>query len=204
MYETVDKFGYIATDKFGNKTYTEDGVRFASLIMDTINEQKDIYNFDYSVSVEAVPAERCAAILYAKDKLLYPNSPERIMYGNQWIPLDQKCTLDEKIKLGAILDKKCGGGQILHANLKGDFANEEQAWNLLNHIAASGVIYFAYNKKISICKNGHGFIGNICPHCGEPVEDTYQRIVGFLTPSKSYSKERKIEFAKRYWYDLDD
>lgn len=25
-----------------------------------------------------------------------------------------------------------------------------------------------------------------------------------LTPSKSYSKERKEEFSQRYWYDLND
>jgi ribonucleoside-triphosphate reductase len=126
------------------------------------------------------------------------------MYGNQWIPLDEKCTLNEKIKLGAILDKKCGGGQIAHINLQGQFNNEEQAWNLLNYIAKSGVIYFAYNLRISVCKNGHGFIGKTCPHCGESVEDTYQRVVGFLTPSHSYSKERKHEFSKRYWYNLND
>jgi ribonucleoside-triphosphate reductase (formate) len=204
MYEAIDHFGYINTDEFGNKFYSEKGIQFASKIMDTINEQKDSYNFDYSINVEAVPAERCAAILYAKDKLLYPNEPEHIMYGNQWIPLDEKCTLNEKIKLGAILDKKCGGGQIAHINLQGPFNNEEQAWNLLNYIAKSGVIYFAYNLRISVCKNGHGFIGKTCPHCGEPVEDTYQRVVGFLTPSHSYSKERKHEFSKRYWYNLND
>jgi hypothetical protein len=37
--------------------------------------------------------------------------------------------------------------------------------------------------------------------CGEPVADTWQRIVGFLTPSKAYSKERFKEFSAREWYD---
>ena len=150
-------------------------------------------------------AERCAVVNCAKDKLLYPDSGiNRNLYGNQWIPLDVKCSLDEKVKLGSILDNKCGGGQISHINLQGPMTDEEQSWKLLNYIASKGVIYFAYNIKISTCEEGHGFIGETCPTCGKPVVDTYQRVVGFLTPSRSYSKERKEEFSKRYWYDLND
>jgi anaerobic ribonucleoside-triphosphate reductase len=69
----------------------------------------------------------------------------------------ENCTLQEKIKLGSILDIKCGGGQISHINLQGRFNNEEQAWEMLNYIAKSGVIYSAYNIQISVCKDGHGF-----------------------------------------------
>ena len=32
------------------------------------------------------------------------------LMGNQWIPLGVKCSLDEKIKLSAILDDACNGG----------------------------------------------------------------------------------------------
>jgi anaerobic ribonucleoside-triphosphate reductase len=74
---------------------------------------------------------------------------------------------------------------------------------MLNYIAAQGVIYFCFNTRINVCKNHHGFFGtDICPVCGEPVYDTYQRVVGFLTPSKSYSSERKKEFSAREWYEL--
>ena len=52
--------------------------------------------------------------------------------------------------------------------------------------------------------NKHGYYGDICPHCNEPTVDTYQRIVGYLVPSSSYSRERKKEFSQRYWYDLND
>ena len=40
-----------------------------------------------------------------------------------------------------------------------------------------------------------------CPNCGEPVFDTYQRIVGYLVPTRSYSKDRFREFTTRKWYD---
>lgn len=49
---------------------------------------------------------------------------------------------------------------------------------MLNYIADQGVTYFAFNLRISACKNNHGFYGDTCPECGEPKVTTYQRIVG--------------------------
>jgi ribonucleoside-triphosphate reductase len=112
----------------------------------------------------------------------------------------EKCTIHEKLKLGAILDKKCGGGQISHINIDAPFPDKDVAWDMLQRIADSGVIYFALNTRISVCKNNHGFYGDNCPTCGNPKVDTYQRIVGFLTPESAYSKERKHEFRGRNWY----
>lgn len=58
MYEVMNDFGYINTDEFGNKSYSEDGLRFSSKIMNTINEVKDSYDFDYSMNVECIPKMR--------------------------------------------------------------------------------------------------------------------------------------------------
>ncbi len=204
MYEAISEFGLIDTDEFGNKSYSQEGLDFATRILNAINEQKDSYDFDYSINVEAIPAERANIILSQKDSVLYPEKEQYFIYSNQWIPLMEKCTLNEKIKLGAKLDKECGGGQISHINLAGKFASEEQAWNLLNHIAKSGVIYFAYNCKISVCKDEHAFFSPKCPKCGESPVDTYSRIVGFLVPVSAYSKERKKEFDQRKWFDLNE
>jgi ribonucleoside-triphosphate reductase len=57
--------------------------------------------------------------------------------------------------------------------------------------------------KISVCENEHGFFGEKCPTCGGEKVDTFQRIVGYLVPSKSYSKERKQEFEARRWFKLE-
>ena len=94
-------------------------------------------------------------------------------------------------------------GSIAHINLEGPLTNFDTAWNLLNYVAEQGVVYFAFCVKISTCKNNHAYFGGRCPICGEPTETTWQRIVGFLTPEKSYSKERKAEFALRDWYEID-
>lgn len=205
MFEAVRHLGGTDVDAFGNYTYNDKGLAFAVRIMDEINAQKDSYGFDYSINIEAVPAERCAVILLNKDRELFGDKvTSKFLYGNQWIPLDEHCTVSEKVRLGAILDKKCGGGQIMHVNISGDFANEEQAWSILNKIVASGVIYFAFNKKISVCENGHGFFGETCPECGAKKADEVMRIVGFLTPKSSYSKARKAEASRRYFYDLND
>lgn len=205
MYETIRDFGYIETDADGNESYTDKGIVFASRILDFISALKDSYGFSYSINVEAVPGERCAAVLSTKDNALYPNdNVGDFLYGNQWIPLGKKCTINEKIRLGAILDRKCGGGQISHINVEGEFNNNDQAWDILNYIASQGVIYFAFNKKISVCSENHAFFGDKCPICGGEKVDEYCRIVGYLVPITSYSKERKKEYDMREWYSLKE
>ena len=202
LYETIKFFGYTKTDEFGYVSYTDKGIEFASKIFEVINEVKDSFTTEYSFNVESVPAERAAVILCQKDNALYNKDNNMFIYSNQWIPLMTKCTIAEKLKLSSILDNKCGGGAIAHINLEANFPNKEVAWDMLNKIAQSKVIYFAFNTRINTCKNHHGFVGtDICPHCHEPIADTYQRIVGFLTPSKSYSKERFREFNARQWYN---
>lgn len=202
LYEVIESYGYVKKDEFGNVRYTDEGIAFASKIFDVLNEVKDQFTNEYSFNIESVPAERAAVILCQKDNALY-DLDERFIYSNQWIPLSAKCTIQEKLRLCSILDNKCSGGSIAHINLESNFPNTDTAWEMLNRIAQSGVIYFAFNTRINECKNHHGFVGtNICPVCGEPVFDTYQRIVGYLVPSRAYSKERFAEFNTRQWYSF--
>ena len=208
IYETLQKYGMVRKDMLGNTSYTEEGLQFAKDILKTINDTKEEFrkqvNADYMINVEQIPGERAAAILMEKDRQLYPNEfYELPLMGNQWIPLGVKCTLDEKIKLSAELDKACNGGSIAHINLEAPLNNFDTAWKLLNYISDKGVTYFAFNLRISACKNNHGFFGETCPICGGKKETTYQRVVGFLTPEKTYSKERKAEFKLRDWYEID-
>lgn len=205
MYETIRDFGLITEDLLGNKSYSDEGLKLACDILDFINDLKEQYDFDYSINVEAIPAETANVKLQKKDSIFYPQYHKENIYSNQWIPLQEKCTISEKVKLGCILDEKCGGGQISHINVEGDFNNFDQAWKILNYLAKNKVIYSCFNKKISVCKNEHGYIGEgSCPTCGEPKYDEFTRIVGFLTPSKSYSQERFEEFNNRKWYSIKE
>lgn len=204
LYEAVEHFNFVETDEFGNKSYNDKGIEFASKIFATINEIKDNFTTEYSFNIESVPAERAAVILCQKDNLLFENN-HKFIYSNQWIPLSEKCTISEKLRLSSILDKKCSGGSIAHINIQSNFPNTDVAWVMLNNIAQAGVIYFAFNSKINECKNHHGFVGtNTCPVCGEPVFDTYQRIVGYLVPSRSFSKDRFKEFTSREWFEYSE
>lgn len=202
MYEVMDLFDLIETDEFGNKYYSDEAVDFASEILDNINDVKDNFECDFTFNVEMIPAENCAGVICTADNLLYEQDRYYI-YSNQWIPLKEKCTIQEKCRLGSLFDKKCGGGCIAHINIEGRFPNKDVAWDMLNYVASQGVIYFAFNTKISTCIHKHAFIGTTnCPRCGEPVSDTFTRVVGFYTPTSAYQRIRKQEFLERKWYDV--
>lgn len=206
IYETLQSFGMTYKDEFGYTYYTDEGLKFAKEILRVINEEKDAFTADkdYQANIEQIPGERAASILMNKDKFFFPDETYELpLYGNQWIPLGVKTTIDEKVKLSAELDKACNGGSIAHINIDAPFNNFDTAWRLLNQIADAGVVYFAFCTRISACEHNHGFYGETCPICGGKKVTTYQRIVGFLTPEKTYSKERKQEFSMRDWMDLN-
>lgn len=209
VYETLQKYRMVKKDEFGYTFYSDSGIDFAKSIFDSINKAKEKFIEDndikYSINIEQIPGERAASILMEKDKFFYPKEKYELpLYGNQWIPLGVKTSIDEKIKLSAILDKACNGGSIAHINIDAPFNNFDTAWEMLNKVADAGVVYFAFCTRISACENNHGFYGDICPICGNEKVTTYQRVVGFLTPEKTYSKERKEEFKMRDWFDLNE
>jgi len=202
MYEVMDLFGLINTDEMGCKSYSDEAVEFATQILDAMNEVKDSFECDFSFNIEMIPAENCAGVICQADNLIYEQD-KYFLYSNQWIPLMEKCTIQEKCRLGSLFDKKCGGGCIAHINIENRFPNEETAWDMLNYVASQGVIYFAFTTKISVCAHKHAFIGQQhCPVCGDPIADTYARVVGFYTPTSSYQKIRKREFDSRKWMNV--
>lgn len=208
IYETMKTFGYVLNDEFGNTYYTDEAYALGRKIFNVI--RNCINNFsldkDYKFNIEQIPAEQAAAKMQTADKLLYPEKvvEDLPLYGNQWIPLGIKATVLERTKICAAFDSYCNGGSIEHINLDAPFATFEQAWEMLNWVAKQGVTYFAFNGKVSQCKNFHSFYGDVCPECGEPKATEYTRIVGFYTPTKTYSNARKAEFKLREWMPLNE
>lgn len=207
IYETMKTFGYTRTDEFGNTYYTEDAERFGKRIFDTIHSIKAEFmkSVDYQVNCEQIPGETAAAKLMLKDLFFFPRNTvtDLPLYGNQFLPLGIKATLQERIRVAAIFDGFCNGGSILHINIDAPFSSPEAAWDMINYVADQGVTYFAFNTKIQACKHNHAFYGKVCPICGEPVDSEYSRIVGFMTNVKSYSKERSAEFKLREWEPIN-
>ena len=208
IYETMKTFGYTRMDEFGNTYYTEEAEKFGKKIFDVIHNVKDTFALDkdYTINCEQIPGETAAVKLMKKDMFFYPDTAvnDLPLYGNQFIPLGIKTTLQERIRIAAMFDGFCNGGSILHVNIESPFTSFEQAWDMLNYITDQGVTYFAFNTKIQACKHNHAFFGSVCPECGEPVDTEYTRIVGFYTPVKTYSKERKAEYDMREWENINE
>ena len=207
IYETMRYFGYISKDVFGNIKYTEDAFEFGEMIFKKIRQINENFmlNKNYKINIEQIPGEQAAVKFLKADKLLYPNKviEDLPLYGNQWIPLGIKATLNDRIDICSKFDSYCNGGSIMHINIDGPFNNSEQAWNMLNYIANKGITYFAFNAKLSQCNNNHIFYGNICPECGEYKSSEFTRTVGFITKISSWAKERREEFEMREWMPLN-
>ena len=209
IYETMKKFGYTRVDEFGDTYYTDKASAFGKKIFETMRKTADDfikeYDCDYQINTEQIPGETAAAKLMRKDKFFYPkaNIYDLPLYGNQFIPLGIKTTGQERVRIASEFDGYCSGGSILHYNIDAPFDSFEKAWKMTNYIADQGVTYFAFNTKIQACKHNHAFYGTKCPVCGEPVDTEFTRIVGFYTPVKTYSKERKAEFEMRKWGDIN-
>ena len=209
IYETMKKFGYVTVDEFGNTFYTEKASEFGKKIFETMRATADDfikeYECNYQINTEQIPGESAAAKLMKKDKFFYPKAKiyDLPLYGNQFVPLGIKTTLQERVRIQAMIDNYCNGGSILHANIDAPFDSFEKAWKMTEYIADQGVTYFAFNTKIQACENNHAFYGNACPTCGKPVNTEYTRIVGFYTPIKTWSKERTSEYKMRRWEQIN-
>ena len=209
IYETMKKFGYTREDQFGNVYYTDEAAAFGEKIFKTMREVADGFikdeNVNYMINTEQIPGESAAAKLMKKDKFFYPDADiyDLPLYGNQFIPLGITTTLQERIRIQALFDGFCNGGSILHANIDAPFDSFEKALRMTNYIAQQGVTYFAFNTKIQVCEDNHAFYGTTCPICGKPIATEYTRVVGFYTPIKTWSKERKKEYGMRRWEPIN-
>ena len=209
IYETMKKFGFTYQDKLGNTYYTKEAEDLGREIFETMRKVADDFikenNCNYMINCEQIPGEQSAAKLMRKDKFFYPkaNIYDLPLYGNQFMPLGIQTTLHERIRVQALFDSFCNGGSILHANIDSPFNNYETARKMVEYIADQGVTYFAFNTKIQACEDNHAFYGTTCPICGKPMATEYTRVVGFLTPVKTWTRDRRKEYTMRRWAPIN-
>lgn len=208
IYETMKTFGYTREDELGNVFYTDKADAFGKRIFQTLHQVKDSFaaDKDYKINVEQIPGESAAAKMQIADEFFYPDTvvKDLPLYGNQFIPLGIKTTMIERIRIASLFDSYCNGGSIAHLNIDAPFDSFEKAWEAVNYIADQGLTYFAFNTKIQACAKNHAFYGKKCPICGGDVATEYTRIVGFYTPIKTWSRERKAEFKMRQWEHMNE
>lgn len=116
IYETMKKFGCTYQDKLGNTYYTQEAADFGEKIFQTIREVADNFleenGYDYKINTEQIPGENAAAKLMRKDMFFYPDAGiyDLPLYGNQFMPLGIKATLQERVRVQAMFDGFCNGG----------------------------------------------------------------------------------------------
>lgn len=167
----------------------------------TEQSENCIYN------LEAIPAESVAVRLAQADKILGYNKKYKI-YSNQYIDLMENCNIYDRFKVQGKLDTLTSGGNILHANIDGEKPLTPTQYEKIIDLAKDcGVKYFGINYAYSECLNRHYTIGknDICPICGEPIVETWCRVVGFITPKSAFNPVRRdYEFDKRVFYSSNE
>ena len=199
QFNTVGFIGLYDAAKVLGLSEDSDILEFESTILDIFKTVTEQFTADqnYSINIEQIPGESACVKLAQKDKLTF--GEEAIgtdCYSNQWIPLSEYRSINDRSEFAAHLDKKCGGGSILHLNIEAPFTNSEQRWKLKKELAKKGVIYKAFNIRISVCEDEHGFHGDTC-WCGKPKVGEATRPVGFITLVKNWIPSRIQEYVTR-------
>lgn len=188
-----------------NKGYEE----FCSFIFSTIKEQNTLHKTkELMFNTEFTPCESASIKLYNRDKkdgYWVPNDTN--LYASYiYKPNDEDISILDKIYLHG--RNFCGdnldGGSSAHLNLD-HHLDVEQYRKLLKYAAEAGCKYFTFNVPNSECQDC-GFITKVpitkCPKCGSTHIDYYDRVIGYLTKIKNWSKGRQIEQKTRVYQNI--
>lgn len=158
----------------------------------------------YMLNLELVPAEALGVKNYNWDKS-----------DKYWVPSDENLynsyiynahdpntsVLDRFYLQGGAIAEAVSGGQAVHCNLQ-DHLSKSQYLKLLDYAVKVGCNYFTFNIPNTQCdKCGVIYKQPLleCPKCGSKELTQWTRVIGFLRPTKTFSKDRKIEEMHRIY-----
>ena len=183
-----------------------DYIEFLQLVLGTIKEQNAIHSIrdrkkPFLFNSEVVPAEGLGVKNYNWDKEDGYKVPEdRNLYNSYFYNAhDNTSVLDKFILHGRQTYQYTDGGSALHCNLE-EHLSKEQYLKLIDFAIQEGTNYFTFNIPNSKCEDcGHIVKAPItkCPKCNSENITWYTRIIGYLRPITSFSKDRRIEAEKR-------
>lgn len=188
-----------------NKDYE----KFCSFIFTTIKEQNALHKTkELMFNTEFTPCESASIKLYNRDKKdgYWVPSDTNLYASYIYKPNDEDISILDKIYLNG--RNFCGdnldGGSSAHLNLD-HHLDIEQYRKLLKYAAETGCKYFTFNVPNSECQDC-GFITKVpitkCPKCGSTHIDYYDRVIGYLTKIKNWSKGRQIEQKTRIYQNI--
>lgn len=185
-----------------NKEYEE----FCNLIFITIKEQNQKHKTkELMFNTEFTPCESASIKLYNRDKKdgYWVPSDTNLYASYIFKPNDAEISILDKIYLHG--RNFCGdnldGGSAAHLNLDAHLS-VEQYRKLLKYAAGVGCKYFTFNIPNCECEDC-GFIAkqpfDKCPKCGSTNVSLWDRVIGYLTKIKNWSKGRQIEQKTRVY-----
>lgn len=205
LYSTIGLNGineaamFLGIDVSYNKYY----VAFCRLITSTIKEQNKAHtNKKFKFNQEFVPAESLGIKNFDWDKAdgyWVPNDG-RVLYNSYFYDAHDNTTVFDKLRLhGKEMTETLDGGVGCHLNLD-EHLSKEQYLKIIDFAIKVGCSYFTFNIPNTKCDDC-GFITkhNVdkCPKCGSDNLTKYTRVIGYLRPTKAFSKGRQIEEKQR-------
>lgn len=190
----------------GKCNYNKHYMKFCNIIFTTIKAFNTAHKTkELMFNTEFTPCESASIKLYNRDKkdgYWTPNDTN--LYASYiYKPNDTEISVLDKIRLHG--REFCGdnldGGSSAHINLDAHL-NDEQYHKLLKFAAEVGCKYFTFNIPNCECEDC-GYIAkqpfNKCPNCGSTNVSLWDRIIGYLTKIKNWSKGRQIEQKTRVY-----
>ena len=181
-------------------------MQFCNIIFTTIKAFNTAHKTkELMFNSEFTPCESPSIKLYNRDKkdgYWTPNDTN--LYASYiYKPNDTEISVLDKIRLHG--REFCGdnldGGSSAHINLDAHLS-DEQYHKLLKFAAEVVCKYFTFNIPNCECEDC-GYIAkqpfNKCPNCGSTNVSLWDRIIGYLTKIKNWSKGRQIEQKTRVY-----
>lgn len=198
MAEAAEYRGISPSNNEHYKTFIQDKLQ---IIYDSNKKAKAEYG--YLFNTEFVPAESLGVKNAAWDKR-DGYSVNRDCYNSYFYIVEDDNTnvVDKFVLHGRDYIKYLDGGSALHLNLD-DYLDKKSTKNLIELSAKTGCNYFCINVKITLC-NDCGNIDkktlNRCSVCKGANIDYATRIIGYLKRITSFSKQRQMEHAQRFYH----
>lgn len=209
LFSTIGVIGYYEVAKFlGLEDNSEDYNAFMAFILSTIskcNKEHSIHDSrrPFIFNLEAVPGESLGVKLYNWDKEDgYVVPKDQNLYNCYFFnPWKEENILNKIRAHGGAISKASDGGQGCHINLC-EHLSKSQYLKVMDIARIERCNYFTFNIPMSECEDCHHVVnGPIteCPECHSHNIVYWTRIIGFLTKVNNWSKERKLEFTRRFY-----
>ena len=198
---------------------SEEGRLFTLEVMDYMRNRIVQYQEETgnNYNLEATPAEGTSYRLAKLDKENMPNircandgeeccSSEYYYTNSTQLPVNYTDDIFEVLDHQDEIQTKYTGGTVVHIFAGERISNTTVMKNLVKKICENYRLpYFTFSPTFSVCPN-HGYLKGeheTCPDCGYSCE-VYSRVVGYIRPVDQWNRGKKVEFANRKTFKINE